>query len=132
MRKVLLGGVMGGLPGFLLALVPLLLHDLGVITSDQSQIGFMGIPLLFLGIIFGTLAAASNTPYAPKVRFGVGAGLVVGIAGGGAIDAVMSAVGLTIAGIWFFLTPVAMIGGGVLGAWWGEPGRRSGRAASQH
>ena len=54
MRRVVLGGVIGGLPGMLIALVPLVMHDVGLITSDQSQIGFIGVPLLFIGCLLYT------------------------------------------------------------------------------
>ena len=50
MRRFAIGGVLGGLPGWLIALVPLLLHGFGVISSDQSQIGLVG-----------TLTAASDS-----------------------------------------------------------------------
>lgn len=39
MRRVAFGGMIGGLPGMLIALVPLLLYQFDVISSDSSQIG---------------------------------------------------------------------------------------------
>ena len=125
MRRVLLGGVIGGLPGMLIALVPLLLHDFGVISADASQIGFIGVPLLFIGVFAGTLIASADTGYGGLVLVGVAAGFVVGLAGGVAIDFALSAAGWNVAGVWLFVAPAAMIAGGVLGAWWGERGHTS-------
>ena len=121
MRRVLLGGVIGGLPGMLIALVPLLLYQFDVISSDASQIG------LFIGVIVGMLIAASNTGYLGRSMLGALAGFVVGLAGGVACVAATGAPGL-----WLFTTPAAMVDGGVLGAWWGERGPTSHPTAPQH
>jgi len=111
MRRVFLGGMIGALPGLLIALVPLVLTSLDVITSDQSQIGFIGVPLIFFGVLVGTLIGTRGSTHPGKVMLGVGIGFVVGLAGGIALNAA-TAVPL----VWLFLTPAAMIGGGVLGA----------------
>ena len=108
MRRVVLRGIVGGLPGMLIALVPLLLHDVGMITSDQSQIGFMGVPLLFIGVFIGTLSGASG--HTGSVALGVVLGFVLGLAIGVAL----------VPGLWLFLTPATMIAGGALGAWWAQ------------
>jgi hypothetical protein len=132
MRRVFRYGAIGALPGLLVGLVPLLLHEVGVITSDQSQIGFIGVPLLFIGVFVGTLAGASDTGYGGKVMLGVAAGFVVGLGGGLLIDAALTAAGATVAGLWLLLAPAAMIAGGVLGARWGEHGGGSHTTAAQH
>ena len=111
MRRVLLGGVIGALPGLLIALVPLVLASFDVITSDQSQIGFVGVPLIFFGVLVGTSIGARGSAHPGMVMLGVGIGFVVGLAGGIAIN-----VAITVPLAWLFLTPAAMIAGGVLGA----------------
>ena len=53
--RVALGALAGVLPGVLLMVIPVALASMGVITSDQSQIGFLGIPLSLLGLLVGVL-----------------------------------------------------------------------------
>ena len=53
--RVVLGGLVGVLPGVLLLAVPVVLASMDVITSDQSQIGFLGIPLALMGLLVGAL-----------------------------------------------------------------------------
>jgi hypothetical protein len=112
MRRVFLGGLIGALPGLLIALVPLALTSLDVITSDQSQIGFIGVPLILLGALVGTSIGARGSTHPGKVMLGVGIGFVVGLAGGIALNLTTP---VPLAGL--FLVPAAMISGGVLGAW---------------
>lgn len=57
-----------------------------MISSDASQIGFVGIPLLFIGVIVGLLIGASKTDYSGRVMLGALAGFFVGLAGGVALD----------------------------------------------
>lgn len=111
MRRVLLGGIIGALPGLLIALVPPVVESLDVITSDQTQIGFMGVPLIFFGVLVGTLIGARGSTHPGKVMLGVGIGFVVGLLGGIAVNTATS-----VPLLWLFLTPAAMIAGGVLGA----------------
>jgi hypothetical protein len=85
MRGVLLGGVVGALPGMLIAFEPLVSASPDVITSDQSQIGF-----------------------------------ALDIVGGIAVNSTLQSVGSTVGGTLLFVTPAAIIAGGVLGAWHGE------------
>jgi len=87
MRRIVFGGLIGGLPGMLIAQVPFLLHQLGYITADQSQIGFIGVPLLFLGLLInalrdrpGLLAAAVSAVIAVAARDVEPAG--IGLLGG--------------------------------------------------
>lgn len=120
MRRVLRGGLIGGLPGFLIAFVPLVLHDMDVITSDQSQIGFMGIPLLFIGILLGLEWGASATGHSGKVTLGAFAGFVTGIIGGLLLEAALEAAGFGPIALVMVVAPIGMLAGGVLGAWWGE------------
>ena len=132
MRRVLRGGIIGGLPGLLIGVVPLLLHELDFITADQSQVGFIGIPLLFFGVIFGILWGAADTGYTGKVMLGVLAGFVIGIVGGLLLDAAFDAAGLPRIGFVLWLIPVGMIGGGMLGVRWGEHRSTSLPPAAQH
>jgi hypothetical protein len=120
MRQVLRGGLIGGLPGFLIAFVPLLLHEMGVITSDQSQVGFIGVPLLFLGILFGLLWGSSSSGHSGKVMLGALVGFVAGILGGMLLDVALQAAGLGPAALIVLLAPIGMLAGGVLGVRWGE------------
>ena len=78
-RRVAIGGALGALPGLAVALVPLVLHELGVISADQSQIGFVGLPLLVVGTLVGVVAAVSGTDAASAVWSGIGLGSVVGL-----------------------------------------------------
>jgi hypothetical protein len=127
MRRVLLGGMIGALLGLLLSLVPLVLASLDVITSDQSQIGFLGIPLIFLGVLIGTLAGARGSPHPGKVMLSVGIGFIVGLAGGIVLN-----VATQVPLVWLFLAPATMIAGGVLGARRDERPNPSQVHAAQH
>ena len=118
MRKVFLGGVIGAIPGLVVALVPLLLHGLGIISADQSQIGFIGVPLLFVGVLVGTMRGAAAVGHSGRVVIGVAIGFAVGLTVGLLIATLMPVV-------WLVTTPAAMIAGGVLGAWSGERERAS-------
>ena len=115
MRKVLLGGLLGALPGTLIVLVPMLLHEAGVITSDQAQIGFIGVPLMFIGVVIGTSIGAGESGHVGAVMLGVAGGFVIGLAGG-LVIATVGGVPL----IWLFLAPAVMIAGGALGARLGD------------
>lgn len=108
--RVVRGGVLGGLPGLLLIGVPALLAALDLITADQSQIGFLGLPLMVAGILAGTALAAGRDHSAAAVA-GVGAGLILGIIVGGVLAA-----NAVLPGLWVVLVPVAMIAGGAVGA----------------
>jgi hypothetical protein len=61
LARVLTGALIGALPGVLIMVVPLLLSEMGLITSDQSQIGFIGFPLAPLGLVVGLAIGASTT-----------------------------------------------------------------------
>ena len=111
MRRVLLGGIAGAVPGLLIAFVPLVLTSLDVITSDESQIGFIGVPLIFIGVFVGTGNAARNTEHPGRVMLGVGIGFLVGVAGGIVISGVAST-----GPLWLVVAPAAMILGGALAA----------------
>jgi hypothetical protein len=115
MRKVLLGGVIGALPGGLFLLVVFVLETTDVISSDASQIGFIGLPVLFLGTLIGVWIGGSGTPHAGKVAAWTVVGGVAGIVAG-------FVTGVPV--LWLVLGPIGMIAGGVLGAQWGE--RRAG------
>ena len=127
MRRVFLGGLIGALPGLLIALVPLVMTSLDVITSDQSQIGFIGVPLIFLGVLVGTSIGARGSTHPGKVMLGVGIGFVVGLAGGIALN-----VATPVPLVSLVLAPAAMIGGGVVGAWLDEHSNPPQLPATQH
>jgi uncharacterized membrane protein YccC len=105
MRKVLLGGTIGALPGATIILVTALLHETGLITSDQSQIAFIGVPILFAGVLVGTLSGGAG-----RTALGVATGFVVGMTVG------MLLTPATFPGLWLITTPAAMIAGGALAA----------------
>jgi hypothetical protein len=124
MRRVLLGGVIGALPGGLMILVVFVLERTGAISSDASQVGFIGLPILFLGALIGVVTGVSGSPHAGKAGLGALLGVVAGIAAGIGIDEALHAAGIGVVGLWLILGPAGMIGGAALGVWWGE--RRSG------
>lgn len=126
MRRIAIGGVIGALPGILIAAVPVLLHEMDVITSDESQIGFIGVPLLFVGVVVGIAVAA---PEAARGRalLGTAIGGVVAVAGVGALSAAGWGGPLLL-----ILAPVGMIVGAILGDRPGHPGTGSGRPAPHH
>lgn len=65
--RVLLGGLVGAAPGVLLMVVPVALHAADLITADQSQIGFIGMPLALLGLFAGALAGGLSGRTPPPV-----------------------------------------------------------------
>jgi len=66
-RRAVIGGIVGVVPGGLLIVVPILLHEWGVISADASQIGFFGIFLVPVGLLAGALAGyLSGAPSTPK------------------------------------------------------------------
>ena len=110
MRRVLKGGLLGALPGVLVVGVFGTLQATGVITADQSQAGFIGIPLLFFGLLIGLVAGASAAECTSSVLLWMGIGFVAGVA-------LSVALGRVVVGSWLMLVPLFMLGGGVLGAW---------------
>ena len=110
LARVVTGGVLGGLPGLLLIGLPVLLAALDLITADQSQIGFLGVPLMVLGIFVGT-AVGAGREYALAVIVGVGAGLILGVTVGGLLAA-----NRVLPGLWLLLVPAGMVTGGAVGA----------------
>lgn len=121
MRRIAIGGVLGAVPGLLFALVPLWLHGFGVISADESQIGFAGVPLLIIGTLIGILSGAAGAGSMAAVVLGIVAGFIAGVAAGVQINAGLQAVGLGLPGISLFLAPLGMIGGAVLAAYlWGR------------
>jgi hypothetical protein len=48
-------------PGVLVVAVPMVLHSLGVITSDQSQIAFIGPLLGLIGLVVGAGIGATRS-----------------------------------------------------------------------
>ena len=127
MRKVLLGGIAGAVPGLLVAVIPLVLSSLDVITSDESQVGFIGVPLLFIGVFVGTLIGARDLAHPGRVMLGVIAGFIVGLAGGIAIS------GAAATGpLWLILAPGTMIAGGMFGARGDESSNPPQKPAAQH
>lgn len=106
---VIRGGAVGAIPGVLIALVPVLLHELDVISSDQSQIGFVGVPIAVIGTLVGTLVAAPDGS-AEQVLIGTGSGFAVGLAVGG----LLVAFSVAVAGIGLLPIPVCMIAGAAI------------------
>lgn len=110
MRRVLMGGLAGGLPGGLIIGIAALLHSFNVITSDQSQIAFIGVPLLALGLPIGLLSGAAAAGNSQAVLSGMGAGLAAGVGLAMALTSVFP-------GAWLVLVPALMMAGALFGAW---------------
>ena len=125
MRRVLGWGLVGALPGALIVGGAFVLESLDVITSDQSQIAFLGVPILFIGLLVGMLAPAVRHGIGGQVVAGMGLGLVAGIAAFMAMTAIS-------AGFWLWLVPAMILAGGVVGAWWADHHRPPGGTALQH
>ncbi len=123
MRRVLTSGLLGALPGALIIGASAILLSTGVITSDQSQFGFMGVPLLFFGLLIGMLIGAAASGSSLGVGVGMGCGLVVGVAMGPAF-------GPMFPGAWLLLGPMAILAGGAAGAW--RHDHRTPPPAAQH
>ena len=104
------GGILGGLPGLFLIAVPTLLAVLDLITADQSQIGFLGLPLMVIGIVIGTVLGAGRE-CSGAVMAGVVAGLVFGLVVGGVLAA-----NRILPGLWLVMVPSSMIGGAAAAA----------------
>ena len=120
MRRVLLGGLIGAAPGALFLLTVFILETTDVISSDASQIGFIGLPILFLGTLIGLVIGSSTNPHGAAIGVGALLGVAAGIAAGIGIGEALRAAGVSVGGLWLILGPLGMIGGGVTGAWWGE------------
>jgi hypothetical protein len=103
-RRVARGAAFGALPGLAIAVVPLLLHQFGVISSDQSQIGFIGLPILIVGTLVGTVVATSGSEGAAVAVLGCVAGFAVGLAVGASV-----AVATGVPGVWLALVPLGMM-----------------------
>jgi Ca2+/H+ antiporter len=126
MRKVLLRGTIGAIPGLLVALVPLVLHEFDVISSDQSQIGFVGVPILFVGVVIGVVGAAAETDRTGSAALGLAAGFAIGLAVGLALASVLAPL------IWLFTTPAAMIVGGAAATSAFDEDERDSRGGHHH
>lgn len=61
-RAILAGAAIGVVPGVLIIAVPVLLHTFDVITSDQSQIAFIGMPIALIGLLVGAGIGATRAP----------------------------------------------------------------------
>lgn len=125
MRRVLLGGLIGAAPGAVIIGGALLLLFLDVITSDQSQIAFLGIPVLLIGALVGPLVPAVRQGIAGPVAGGMGVGFVVGVA---------ASIGMAQLneGFWLWLIPVLILAGATAGAWWADHHPHPTGAAPQH
>ena len=121
-RRVARGAAIGALPGLAIAIVPLLLHQLGAISSDQSQIGFVGLPILIVGTLVGTVVAASGSEETAVAVLGGIAGFAVGLAVGASVAVLM---GVPV--VWLALVPLGMIIGATLATY--LRGRRLDRSA---
>ena len=76
--RVVRWGVLGALPGLVVIGVTVLLHTADVLTADQSQIGFIGVPMLFVGSVIGLLAGAESSGLTRPVLGGIVIGVVAG------------------------------------------------------
>jgi hypothetical protein len=114
-RRTVIGALVGATPGALLVLVPAVLHAVGLITADQSQIGFAGVPLMLVGLTVGALARSPGGAGA-LVGIGLGAGFLVGAVGGVLVTELLRGAGFVVPGIWVVVVPVLMIAGAALGA----------------
>jgi hypothetical protein len=127
MRRVLIGGLIGAVPGLLLMAVAIG-TEMWVETGGGLGIGIMGLMLVWLGIFVGASVGAAKTDFSRSVKRGAGIGFLVGFVGA----FVTSSTGLGIGISWLVLTPIAMIVGGLIGAWRGEHRHVSGTAVPGH
>ena len=121
-RRVARGAVIGALPGLAIAVVPLLLHQFGAISSDQSQIGFVGLPILIVGTLVGAVVAAPGSEGTAVAVLGGIAGFAVGLAAGASVAVVTG-----VPGVWLALVPLGMIIGATFATY--LRGRRLDRSA---
>jgi hypothetical protein len=110
MRRVMISGIWGALPGAAIIGIAALLHSMNVITSDQSQIAFIGVPLLALGLPIGLLSGAAAAGSSQAVLSGMGVGLAAGVALAMALTA-------SFPGAWLVVVPAFMMAGAMVGAW---------------
>lgn len=122
-RRVARGAAIGALPGFAVVVVPLVLHQFGAISSDQSQIGFIGLPILIVGILVGTAVAASGDGGTAVAMSGCIAGFAVGLAAGAVVG-----VATGIPAVWLAVAVLGMITGATLATY--LRGRRADRRSS--
>ncbi len=126
MRRVLVGGLLGALPGAAITVGALALHARDVI-GDPTAVGFLGLALLFVGLIVGVVVGAARTPHTGKSHvgkalIGMGIGFVVAVAVGMPLSAAFMPV-------WVVVEPIGMLAGAALGVRWSErrsPGTRVG------
>ena len=108
-HRVARGAAIGALPGLAFLVVPLVLHEVGAISSDQSQIGFIGLPIMLIGTLLGTAIAAPGDGGTAVAMSGCVAGFAVGIGVGAAV-----AVATGIPGVFLALALLGMITGATL------------------
>lgn len=58
--RTLSGGLMGATPGLALVVVPLVLHELGMVGSGVTDFVYLGIPMLPLGLVVGLAFGATS------------------------------------------------------------------------
>jgi hypothetical protein len=107
-RRVARGAILGALPGLAIVSVPVVLHQLGLISSDQSQIGFVGVPLMIIGAIVGTSIATHGGGTTVAILGSI-AGFAVGLAAGAVV-----AVAVGVPGIGLAVALLGMIAGATL------------------
>ena len=125
MRRILLGSLIGAIPGLLLVGVAIAI-EIWVETGGGIGFGLMGLILMWFGIFVGATMSAARTDFGRSVKVGAGIGFAIGFIG----TIVVSTSGLGIGGVSLLITPIAMIIGAVVGVWTGEHHDTSGTTAT--
>ena len=125
MRRVLIGGVLGGAPGVVIMALGFELVATGVTDLTEAQIGVIGLPMLFLGMIVGMMIGGSFTMDLGMLTCGMSLGFLVG----GVLALVID---MAVPGAWRAVMPVSVLAGGTAGAWWCERQQETGERGARH
>lgn len=124
MRRVLIGGVLGGVLGATVMIVGFELTATGVANFTEAQVGVVGLPMLFLGMIVGMMIGGAFRLDLGMIMCGTSLGFLLG-------GLLALAINTFVPGAWRAIMPVAVLAGGTAGAWWCERQQISAEGASR-